>query len=331
MSKTGKIILAVIAAVILIPVIGVVTLFVVGYRTYSSARSAMYGEYQSVPVSGGMTADVASTPDLYSLDKSYKYTEAPEGNLRDEKMPATPPSPGSSGAVAANVATRMIIKTGSMSVVVKDVRASIEQISNFTQQSGGFVVSSNISQSGAAPYGTIMIRIPVDKFDMSIGEIKKFGEVVSETTQGEDVTAQYVDLDSQLRNLQATEEQFLTILKQATKIQDILDVQNQLTEVRGQIQSIQGQMKYFRESAQLSSLTISLSTDPNILPVVEKQGDQWKPFAEVKDAARSLLDVGKGLVSIVIWIGVFTPVWGLILIIIIVLVRRMRRKKLEMK
>jgi hypothetical protein len=253
------------------------------------------------------------------------------GLSNGENLSIARPAPAPNGLVAPQVPERMIIRNGAMSVVVKDVRGSIEKISSYAQQNGGFVVSSNISQSGNAPLGTVIIRIPVDKFDASISEVKSYGEVLNENTQGQDVTAQYVDLDAQLKNLQATEQQFLAILKQATKIQDILDVQNQLTNVRGQIESIQGQLKYLRESAQLSSLTINFSTDPSVLPVVEKQGEQWKPWAQVKDAARSLIEVGKGIVNFLIWVLVFIPVWGSIIIIILIVRWRMRAKKMMSK
>ena len=329
MSKTGKIILGVIAVIIVIPIIGVLTIFVVSYRTFGSVNRSFNEEVAQM--SGGTVASVASPSSPSYALRDTAATAGNGGASERMPMPIIPPTPVSGGVVAPNIPDRMIIKTGEMSVVVKDVRDSISKISSYTEQNGGFVVSSNISQSSNSPYGTVTIRIPADKFDMSVSEIKSYGEVVSETTQGEDVTAQYVDLDAQLTNLQATEQQFLAIMKQATKIQDILDVQNQLTTVRGQIQSIQGQMKYLKESAQLSSLTITLSTDPSTLPVVKTQGEQWKPWAQVKDAARSLVEVGKGLVSFLIWVLVYIPVWGLILIIILIIRWRVKRKKMMAK
>ena len=81
--------------------------------------------------------------------------------------------------------------------------------------------------------------------------------------------------------------------------------------MRGQIESIQGRMKYLSQSVELSTLTVYLSTDPNELPTLNPE-DKWKPWAQVKDAARSLIAVSKSLVNLIIWLVVFLPVWLII-------------------
>jgi len=140
--------------------------------------------------------------------------------------------------------------------------------------------------------------------------------VVSENVNGQDVTEQYVDLESQLKNLRAAESQFLELMKRSGSIADVLAVQRELVQTRSQIERILGQMKYFKESAAMSSLTVNFSTDPSNLPVVEKNTNQWKPWAVVKEAARGLLDLAKSLLNVLIWIVVFIPVWGLVALII---------------
>jgi hypothetical protein len=165
-------------------------------------------------------------------------------------------------------------------------------------------------QALRVPYGVIVVRIPFKIFEAGIGSVKSLGEVVSESIHGSDVTAEYVDLDSQIKNLRASEQQFLEIMKRAGSITEVLAVQNELTRVRGQIEGIQGRMKYLKESAEMSSLTVNLSTDPSALPIVENDSSQWKPVVVVKDALRNLLEVGKGLVNLLIWAVIFIPVWG---------------------
>ena len=201
----------------------------------------------------------------------------------------------------------------------------MKQVSAFATANGGFVVSSYVSKNEVAPTGRITVRIPVNIFDRGVEEIKKFGDVQSEQVDGQDVTEEYVDLDSQLRNLRATEEQFLAILRQAQKIEDILAVQRELTQIRGQIEQIQGRMKYLKQSAQLATLSVSLSTDPSGLPVVD-DGEQWRPLAVIKDALRSLVGLGKNIAELAIWLVVFIPIWlgfGLV----IWLVRRWFRRR----
>jgi len=216
---------------------------------------------------------------------------------------------GASADSAQDMKTdRMIIKTGSLAMVVEDVKAGIAIITQYAEKNGGFVVSSNVSKQGVAPYGEITIRIPSKLFDKGVTDLKTIGEVESEQVNGQDVTEEYVDLTSQLKNLRAAEDQFLFIMKQATQINDILAVQRELTNIRGQIERIQGQMKYLEQSAKLSTISAYLSTDPDVLPAVDQQ-DKWKPWGQVKSAARSLLSVSKGLVNFVIWVAVYIPLW----------------------
>jgi hypothetical protein len=179
------------------------------------------------------------------------------------------------------------------------------------------------------PSGYVTVRIPVADFDASITKVGEFGEVTSKTIQGQDVTEEFVDLDAQLKNLRATENQFLEIMKKATKIEDILAVQRELSNVRGQIDSIEGRMKYLQQSADLSTLTVYLSTDPSNLPIFD-ESDTWKPWAQVKEAARSLLELGKGLVNFVIWIVVYIPFWfllGLVVWMVVKIGKRIINKK----
>lgn len=219
----------------------------------------------------------------------------------------------SAGTDGANT-DRLIIKTGRLSIVVNDVNGSVAKIHQYAQDKEGFVVSSDISKFGLAPTAVVTIRIPAKIFDEGVGELKSLGEVKSESVNGQDITEQYVDLEARMKNLKATETQFLEIMKKAVKIEDILNVQNQLMYVRENIERLEGQMKYLRESAAMSTLTINLSTDPNELPVVD-EGDKWKPWSVVKNSARGLLEVGKGLANAIIWLVVYIPLWLVIILI----------------
>lgn len=221
---------------------------------------------------------------------------------------------------------RFIIKTGRLSMVVGDVKQSAGSISEYAISNGGFVVSSNVTKTGLSLYGEVVIRVPVTVFDKAQEDIKAMGEVTSQYVTGQDVTEEYVDMDAQMRNLKATEQQFLEIMQRATRIEDVLAVQRELTWVRAEIERIEGRMKYLRQSAELSTLTVYLSTDPNALPVLDAQ-DTWKPIAEAKQALRSLVDFGKVVVNVLIWLVVYIPLWIVIGLVIWLVVRRMSRMK----
>lgn len=224
-----------------------------------------------------------------------------EAALRDTSTPS--PSIAPTDAVS-----RLIIKTGYLSLVVKDVPEGVGKIHAFAASKGGFVVSSNISKDGLSPYAEVTIRIPSEVFDGGVQEVKNMGEVKSERVNGQDVTEEYVDLEARLKNLRLTETQFVTIMQKAQRIEDILAVQRELTTVRGEIESLQGRMKYLSESAKMSTLTVYLAADPQNLPVVDND-DAWKPLAVWKEAVRSLLEIGKGVVNFFIWVVAYIPVW----------------------
>ncbi|MFH1533404.1 MAG: DUF4349 domain-containing protein [Nitrospirota bacterium] len=221
---------------------------------------------------------------------------------------------------------RMIIKTGSLSIVVDDVRKSVEDIVNYAEEKGGFLVTSNVNKSGIDMNGYLTVRVPSEFLDDAIAYIKEMGDVEDERIDGQDITEEYVDLEAKLGNLQATEKQFLEIMKTAVRIEDVLAVQKELSSVRGNIESIEGRMKYLKESVDLSSLTVYLSTDPSTLPVINEE-DKWKPFAIFKEALRSLLDTGKGVLNALIWLGVYLPVVIVLLLIVWGIKRYLIRKK----
>lgn len=277
-------------------VIGLVAGYFLGPKSGSYEQLGYY-DYDSAGVVSESTG--GSGFSFFSDDEERK--SAPS----DAIMPA----PGE-GSVAANVpaADRLIIKTGNVSMVVEEVRAAIKAISDYATAKGGFVVSSNVSKYDLAVSGDITIRIPSVVFEQGVSDVKAMGEVQSESVYGQDVTEEYVDLDAQLTNLRATETQFLEIMKKAVKIEDVLAVQRELSSVRSEIERITGRMKYLKESASFSTLTVYLSTDPLSLPAIDD--DQWKPFAVVKDAFRSLVEEAQGLVDVLIWVVIYVPIWG---------------------
>lgn len=154
---------------------------------------------------------------------------------------------------------RMIVRTGNMALVVNDIQQAIDTIAGLAGSFNGYVVSSNIYGQKDRLFGSISIRIPVEHFDETIRALRALAvEVTSETTNSQDVTEEYVDLKSKLKNLEATEAQLLTILAKAEKVEDILAVQRELTNVRGQIEQTKGRMQYLERTSSTSLINVSL-------------------------------------------------------------------------
>jgi len=154
---------------------------------------------------------------------------------------------------------RMIIRTGNLALVVVDVAQSIEQITKLASNYQGFVVNSNTWRNGERLMGNISIRVAAEHFDAAMGALRGMAvEVNSESTSGQDVTEEYVDLSSKLRNLEAAEAQLLKLMAQAGEVSDILQVQRELTNTRGQIEQTKGRMQYLEQSSSMSLIQVSL-------------------------------------------------------------------------
>jgi hypothetical protein len=219
----------------------------------------------------------------------------------------------------------LVVRTGYLSLVVQDVSWTIEQMTAYIVGKGGFVANSTLEKTAVAPVGSLTVRVAAKEYDATLQKMKEFGEVISQTTNGQDITEEYVDLDSRLKNLQATEEQLLAIMKRAGKISEVLEVQNQLTQTRSEIEVLIGRMKYLKQSSEFSTLTVNISTDPSALPVIERDGEKWKPLGVIKDAARQLVVLGQSLVDTLIWVVIFVPVWGGALVVAWLVYRKLRR------
>lgn len=304
-------------------VIGLAVIVVIGFAIMrnSDDYNFRYGtsSYAPAPPESGYMEDIrhleAMTGGALAADEAEMYA--------DMKAMALPVEDGSV-AVDIPQEDRLIIKKGNMSLVVDDVSIAVDQVAQFTTEQGGFVVTSNIQKTSYRPSGFVTVRIPSDVFDTGLDAIRALGDVQSERVDGRDVTEEYIDLEAQKTNLEATEAQFLTIMRQAVKIQDILSVQRELTNVRSQIERLEGRMKFLKESAAFSSLTVHLSSDPEDLPILD-DSDAWKPLATIKDAVRELRDIGISIADAIIWVVVYIPLW-IGLLIVFLLGRKVYRK-----
>lgn len=232
---------------------------------------------------------------------------------------AVAPAPSLYNAPVYNQVTtpdRMVIRSGDVAALVKDVRVAITNVSEFAVKEGGYVVSSYVSKSEDKPYGTLSMRVPAVKFDAAFNLIRGLGDVQSENVNGQDITEEYIDLEAQMKNLRATETQLLQLMQRSGSIGDILNVQRELTNVRSQIERLEGRMKYLKESVAMSTISVHFSTDPDNLPVLNDDGKTWRPLAVFKQAVRSLVSAFIGVGNFLIYFVVLIPVWLVMALVI---------------
>ncbi|MCK4800711.1 MAG: DUF4349 domain-containing protein [Anaerolineales bacterium] len=201
--------------------------------------------------------------------------------------------------------SRMVIKNASLSIVVEEPGATMDAISDLASEMGGFVVSSNlyrIQLDGGleVPQANITIRVPVEKLDQVLEEIKSgAGQILNENISGQDVTQEYTDLESRLRNLENAEQQLTSIMEEAYKTEDVLSVYNRLVEVQEQIELIKGQMQYYEQSAALSAISVNIQANEAVQPL--KIGN-WQPVGVAKRAIQALINTLKVFANIFIYL-----------------------------
>jgi len=197
---------------------------------------------------------------------------------------------------ASNIAdngNRLVIRNADLAIVVKDPKASMAEITKLAEEMGGFVVSSNLYQSyygpnnTEVPEATITIRVPVEKLDEALSSIKDgVVDVNYENVTGQDVTGEYVDLQSRLTAKQAAEKKLLQILDAAEKSEDVLAIYMQIQNVQTEIEILKGQIKYYEESAALSAISVRLIAEAGTQPI---SVGPWTPTGTAKEAVQDLI------------------------------------------
>jgi hypothetical protein len=211
---------------------------------------------------------------------------------------------GSTQPQAANAAgsERMIVYSGQLSLVVKDTRATIDQITQVVKDAGGFVTESNVYQDSGHARGTMTVRVPGEDLTQlkdTLSKIKALAlQVDSENLNGQDVTDQYTDTQAQIENLTAQRDSYRKLLDRATKMEDILNIQTRLDQVQGQINQLTGQQLKLKENIKLATVSITLTPDALAQPIVI---GTWRPEGTARDAFRALLNALQLIGNILIW------------------------------
>jgi hypothetical protein len=268
--------------------------------------------------------------------------EAPMATMAPAQAEKSADSFNAGSAVPPAQQDRLVIQNADLAIVVKDTKAKMDQMSQLAKNMGGFVVSANLYQTTApngtqVPEGSIVIRVPADRLEEALTLIKADAvDVQNETRTGQDVTQEYVDLKSRLKNLEAAEAQLTKIMEEAKKTEDVLNVFNQLVYYREQIELVKGQMQYYEQSATYSAISARLIAEETIKPL---QVGGWKPQGVVRDAVQSLINFMQDFVNFVIWSVLYylpvllvialiigLPIW-LAYIIIRAIARRSKKNK----
>lgn len=257
------------------------------------------------------------------------FAPAPEMEAPAEE----PRAPGQ--AADSAVTERLIIRNATLDIVVRDTDEAVDEIGAMTEELGGYVIESSLRsyQEGVRAY--LRIRIPAESLNSALERIREQAEEVnSENTTGQDVTDEYVDLQSRRRHLEATEERLLAFMDEAEDTEAALEVYDRLQKIQAEIEHVKGRMQYLQESAAMATITINITPSRLAQPL---QVGGWRPEGTLRDAFESLIRVMQffvdALIVIVVLIAPVIVVIALPLVgaffLIRGLVRRRRKDKKE--
>lgn len=276
------------------------------HRFWLAILIPMFGLMACGPARSAAPAEAPMPAPMGTMSGDYAFGGGAPAMQESFAAPAAPMESDVANQAASS--DRLVIRNADLSIVVSDVPARLTAIQNMANAMGGFVVSSNmyetyVREGVTVPQAQVVIRVPQEKLAAALEQIKKDAvEVQNESQSGQDVTDQYVDLQSRLKAKLAAEEQLTEIMQEAKRTEDVLAVYAQLEQIQSEIEVLRGQIKYTEQAAALSSISVNLIAEETIEPI-EVGG--WKPQGVARDAIQNLIYFWQGFVDFLIRFGLY--------------------------
>jgi hypothetical protein len=310
------------------------------------ANSFFRPNYQAAPDSGlyRMADGDIAPPATYGLNEPslldnltglFRYnanqattTENPAGSEASPNQPSDSPADGTIEAETRLQDGRLIQQEAWLVLVAADVADTQADIERITADRGGYIVNLDASETpNGHPQAVISVRVPAESFTAALRQLKALGlEVREEQISSQDVTTEYVDLESRLRNLQLAEAEIGEVLASARErgesSANILRVYDDLNQVREQIEQIRGQMQLIEHTTSTSLITVTLVAEE---VVEEAKPEAFNAGRLVNEAWVNLVGILQRVTAVLIWAGVHSPL-VLVPLGLIFLARRIRRR-----
>jgi hypothetical protein len=262
--------------------------------------------------------------DAMSADKGA-MSGSGAGAARDAAglpQPATPP--GLKGGPAANrtvVQVRSVIKTGQISLADEDLDATRADIDGLLVSLGGTVDSerSTHDRKGDLKRSTLLLRVPVDKFDTAMTELADLGRVLHSDAAAKDVTSQVIDVDERVQTLQNSLDRLQAYQRRARDVADLVQFEQQITERESELQSLKAQQDYLADQTAMSTISVTLSRPPAVVEPPGKLDDAgflaglesgWVALTAAVVVALTVVGALLPFAVLVLLVGV--PVWLLV-------------------
>jgi hypothetical protein len=242
--------------------------------------------------------------------------------------PASTASSPTSNAAQAQLGVlpsldRLVVRNISLTLAVPNVQDAYRQVERIAADQGGLIAGSQIRQEGDRFTASVTVRVPADAttYQATLDRLRAIADrVVEEQGQTQDVSEEYVDLESRLRNLRATEDSLLVLYGRAQRLEDVFAVQREITTIRGQIEQIEGRKQALERKAAMATIALQLREPATLAP----RQREWSPVDVAADALGALSGVLRGVSTVAIWLAVWLPLYGLPLVALWLLRHRLR-------
>ncbi len=168
---------------------------------------------------------------------------------------AAAPPPFGGGPVLP--ALRRVIRSATVALEVNSLDETASRLTRIAETAGGFIADSSYAQAGSIPEGSFVLRVPAPRFSDVLSQVEGLGRVLQRRIGGQDVTEEYVDLQARIRNLERYEQRLLAFVDRATKVSDLLAIEQELARVRGEIEMLTGRARYLDRQVDLATVQVS--------------------------------------------------------------------------
>ena len=308
-------------------------------------KASIWAAIVAVALMTGTLAGCAAVNEIASDEYRGDVAVAPGAPVEEQEALSTDGGAvtyGDDGTDAAAVsdADRLVIRSKMMRIEVESTSETVESIRDLAKTHSGIITQLQVATDdespiyrydeygysvgdGSALRGWVTVRVPAETFEAFVDEVIALGTVKYQAEDSDDVTQQHVDLSARLANLQAEEARLREFFDSAVKVEEMLAIEAELARVRGEIESLDAQVKYLERQAAMATVTIEL-TEPKA--VVRPEGDSWGFSDAITSGFRGAAEV----VKFVIAVGIATaPIWvvGILAFFVIRAVIRARRRK----
>jgi len=291
-------------------------------------------------LAAGCALTATQTGSEESRDGTYSGVAPVQGEVVAPAEGEATADSGKSDVAAISEADRMIIRTKTLRLEVESTADAVDEIRALAKGHSGVVTDMQVATDtedwlyrydeygaavgdGAALRGWITVRVPADQFEAFIDATSELGTVKFQSEASDDVTQEHVDMTARLKNLQAEEARLREFFDEAKNVTEMLAIEQELSRVRGEIESLDAQIKYLERQAAMATVTIELTEDK---PVVRPEGESWGFIEAITTGIRGAANV---LTYAITFIIATSPLWiaGLAIFLVIRAIVRRRKTK----